>query len=262
MIVTIVQKCSKISPNQIDEVNLETNFIGFLFTKFISKIKIKGIDRVSVEFRDDNSEVLMLPPSKFVRVCRIYWPIKINEYNLLLEKEDRYSWLLNNLISALTYFSDELGCESDVFESARLEILNSNFQYNFVFAKSEKSVDQAYKAHISIQLKEDENLMILEVFNKEARRSIKLFNVSILEWDFTSIAHKLKWNSQTELEISNKENEIVFIYDLIQDHITLKLIPRIHSLEYLKDQIKILDARTSKEEYIRILKNRLSSMKS
>lgn len=251
-----------LSFKKIEEVKLEmgaenyaANFVSTLFSENLTGSKLPRLDRVTIELTDNSSEVMFMPPNKFVNVCQIRWFVNASEYILLTEKEDKYKFLLERLMEAIHHASKELNWPLDAFEESKASLIGSSFTKKINLIKEQKSPSKNNFASVVLNFGELENVIFLKVGDE---KTIELFKLSILENDFTVIAKKIRWVNESKIEVSNNDNEVVFEYDITTDNLEMIIIPRVNSEEYIRDELKLLDARTTKEDYVKISQKRLT----
>jgi hypothetical protein len=256
-IITLAFTDRSVSSYELETVNFEANFIASLFYMNLGKFRIPKVVRITVEFFNEPIMPIIIPSSELIKVCRIRWHVDFEYYFSIDEKNKRYLFLLNKLYDSLVYAGNSLGWPIDIFERSQGLVVASNFFGSFVIVNSKSSNDRNLRALVSVQMEERENVIFLEIFSGERKKSLEIFRLSIIEDDFSVIAHKIQWISAFELDILNKDQEIAFRYSHSTEKLTLSIFPKTHSLEYLKDELNLLNAKTSKEEYIQICNKRL-----
>jgi hypothetical protein len=86
-----------------------------------------------------------------------------------------------------------------------------------------------------------------------------MIKIHFYEEDFRIIVHKIKWLNNEEIMITNLSSEINFKFSVIIKTLELIFTPAFHDLQYLTDELMLLNPETSKEDYSNILKKRLAS---
>ncbi|MEO9853403.1 MAG: hypothetical protein ABJH72_08720 [Reichenbachiella sp.] len=242
-----------------EEANYEANFVSTLFSENLDGSRLPKLDRITVELLDSSIDVNIIPPNKFVNICQVRWFVDIKKYQLLDEKKEKYSFLLERLMEALLYAAKELNWKStDALKESKSSLIKSNYTKKLILIREQSSPNKKDLAFVTLEFGELENVVSLEINNKQI---IELFKLSILEYDFGVIARKLRWISNSKVEITNMDNEIIFRYDLSNENLKMSINPQVNTEEYIKDELKLLDAKTSKEDYVRISNKRLAEWK-
>jgi hypothetical protein len=248
---------SKIPINIIEEANLEAAFISRLFGEYFEGLNILNLNRISIELVDDIASSIHVVPNLNIKVFHLSWKIDSSEYQSQNSKLEKYTFLLNSLTEAILFAAKSSNWSIEEFIAAKAGIMESKFKKTKIITKEKTSPNKKMKAKLLLEMKEKENHLSIKIEDKINSKNVNIFNLSIFEPNYKRLANSLKWLSNDEIEVNNEDNEIFFIYNLLNGNLNISLCPIIHTKEYLLEELKLMNSATSKEENQEILKKRM-----
>jgi hypothetical protein len=237
-------------------------FISKIYSHYISNIKIKNLRKISMEIVEFPDKTRIIPTHKLTKVCLIHKYLNLNVLIGMEEGTQTYNTFLDFLLQNMIELSEIFKWPHENFKEAYNMVIKSNYNYEFVQLSPKLSSDKRYSASVIVKCIKDYNSIILELDDRthsENKRRIELTKIIYYMDDFSNILHKLKWINNEELLVSNKEEEINFLYSLKNDAFELFLTPRIHNEKYLKDELVLLNPVSKMEECLKINNRRIAN---
>lgn len=242
----------------------ESTYISRLFSRYISDLKIKNLRKIYIGAVDSPERSYIIPANNLTKVCLIYKYFNLPNYEGESIEANRYKILLNFILESILEVSEKFDWPKEVFKEAYSKTVDPDFINEFVLLPPKLSSNKRFSASIIAEASMDNITLYIELINKEKSEmsKVELIKVVYFKDDFSDIAYKLKWINNKEIIISNKEEEINFKFTIQNGTCELFLIPRVHDEKYLLDELKLLDPKTSKEEYLEINKKRTANLSS
>lgn len=240
-------------------------FVSKLYSRFISDVKIENLRKIAIQLVNSHDAAHIVPTNKLTKVCLVYryfdWQSLENE---ALEI-NRYKILLDLILDALLEISRRFNWPVESFKNAYLEVAKTGFKNEYVLLAPKLSNDRRYSASLVVVRDKEYSSIFIELIDKKHEggiQKIELIKISFYEDDLSNIAKSLKWISNEEFVISNREEEINFKYSIQKNVSERFLTPRTHDEKYLQDELKLLNPETSKEEYLEINNKRIANLSS
>jgi len=240
-------------------------FISRLYSRFITDIKIDNLRKISVEIIDSADKVHVIPTHKLTNVCVLYKYLDLSILNELKQKKTIHKFLLDFVLESMIELSEKFHWPKENFKDAYDKVIDCEFKNEFVLLTKKLSKDKRYGASIIVNNTKEYVSIILELNDKnhfDETRRIELTKIVYYRDEFSNIVHKLKWISNEELIVSNKDEEINFKFSVHNEVPELFLTPKMHNEKYLKDELKLLNPSTSKEECLEINNRRILKLSS
>jgi hypothetical protein len=240
-------------------------FISRLYSQFLSDVKIDNLRKISIEIIESPDKAHIIPTHKLTKVCVLYKHLDLSFLNEIKQESTLHEFFLDFVLESMMELSEKFQWPKDKFRYAYNKVIESKFINEFVLLSQKYSNDKRYGASIIVNSKKENVSIILELNDKnqiDQTRRIELAKIVYYKDDFSNIVHKIKWVSNCELIISNKDEEINFKFS-VQDEIPeMFLTPKIHTEKYLRDELKLLNPNTSKEECLEINNKRIANLSS
>jgi hypothetical protein len=220
--------------------NLEAAFISRLFTEYFEGLNILNLNRISIELVDDIASSIHVVPNRIVKVFYLSWKINSSEYQSQNSKLEKYTFLLNSLTEALLFAAKYSNWSIEEFIEAKAGIIASKFKKTKIISKEKTFPNKKMRAKLLLEMNEKENHISIIIKDKINSKNVNLFNLSIFESNYKSLANSLKWLYNNEIEVKNQDNQIFFIYNLLNNNLNISLCPLTHTKEYLLEEINDL----------------------
>lgn len=240
-------------------------FISKLYSRFISDVKIENLRKIAIQLVNSPDAAHIIPTSKLIKVCLIYWYFDWQNYENETSETNRYKILLDLILDALLEISEKFNWPKEAFKNAYSEVTKSEFKNEYVLLPPKLSNDRRYSASLVVVRDKEYSSIFIELIDKKhvgKLKKIELIRLSFYEDDLSNITKSLKWINNEEIIISNKAAEINFKFSVQNDLPEMFLTPRIHDENYLHDELKLLNPETSKEEYLEINNKRIANLSS
>ncbi len=240
----------------------ELIFISRIYSRFINKIKIENLNKISIQIEYPGFPNRIIPPSKLIKVCVFYknfdWKILENEPLEL----NRYKTILDLILESILELAKKFNWPKEEFIKAYNEVCNTNFLDEFEIITPKFSKDKRFQASIKVNRNKDfchVFTMLKEKTEDNEIQKIEILKTRFYEDNFSKIIKTLKWIDNDEFVVSNKDEEINFKYSIQTKKFDLLLTPKIHKMEYLQDELKLLNPFTSVEEFKMIINKRIQT---
>lgn len=247
-----------------EERSKDLIFVSRLYSRFIADFKITNLRKITIDMTDVYGDKTMITGvNRLSPVCIINKAFNWEDYETEAEQIARYKVLLDFMHGAVLEAAERFEWPKELFEKAYAESLATGFTNEYVIVRPKSSKDRRHVASVLARHSRDYVAIIVELKNKKDEsetNQIELMKVNFGEDVFSGIVHKIKWVSNGDLVISNKDEEINFRMSVQDGNAEMFLTPRIHSQEYLQDELKILDPDVPKEEKLWILQQRLMDL--
>lgn len=240
-------------------------FISRLYSRFISDIKIDNLRKISIEIIESPDKVHIIPTHKLTKVCVHYKYLEMSILSEMKQKATIDEFFLDFVLESMMELSEKFHWPKEKFKEAYNKIIESKFKNEFVLLSQKLSNDKRYGASIIINSIKEYVSIILELNDKkqcDETRIIELAKIVYYRDEFSNIVHKLKWVSNEELIVSNKDEEINFKFSVQNEVPEMFLTPKMHNEKYLQDELKLLNPGTSKEECLEINNKRIANLSS
>lgn len=237
-------------------------FISRLYSRFLYNLKIENLLKISIEVVDFPGKTNVIPTNKLTKVCLLYRQF---DWKMLdsCKEEEKNRILLDFLLDCLVYLSEKFLWPIEDFKKAYNNIIESNFRNEFLLIPQQISNDKRFKASVVANFTKEFISIFLELndikYSNETKK-IEIIRVVYFKDNFSDVVHKIKWVTNEELFITNKDREINFKVCIQKSTVEIFLTPRIHNESYLQDELKLLNPITSQEECYEINKKRIESI--
>lgn len=231
-------------------------FVSRLYSQFIKDVKITDLRKITIEVVDNPASNHVIAPHKLIKVCMIskYFDLRLLEINNNQKEVQRL--ILNWIFECVTELAQKLDWPLEQFEFAYNKVIELDFKNEFVLVPKKPSKDKQYSASVIVKCLLEQSTIILELSGTKVK-SIELLNVVYYKDDFSDIVYTLKWLNKDELIVCNKKEDICFKYNIEKDELEMNLIPKTNDLEYLKDELELINPNTTKEQHEKIIAKRL-----
>lgn len=240
-------------------------FVSRLYSRFISDVKIDNLRKISIEIIESSDKTHIIPAHKLTKVCVFYKHLDLSVLSKIKQETTIYGFFLDFVLESMIELSEKFHWPKEKFKNAYIRVIESKFKNEFILLSQKFSNDKRYGASIIVNSKRDYDSMILEVKDKKQHdetRRIELARIVYYRDEFSNIVHKLKWVSNEDLIISNKDEEINFKFSVQNEVPEIFITPKVHNEKYLLDELKLLNPNTSKEDRIEINNKRIEKFSS
>lgn len=240
-------------------------FISRLYSRFIADIKIYNLRKISIEIIEYADKVHIIPTHKLTNVCVIYKYLDLSVLSEVKQETTICEFLLDFVLESIIELCEKYHWPKEKFKEAYDKVIESKFKNEFVLLSQKLSNDKRYGASIIVNSIKEYVSILLELNDKnqcDETRRIELAKIVYYRDEFSNIVHNLKWVSNEELIVSNKDEEINFKFSVQNEFPELFLTPKMHNEKYLKDELKLLNPSTSREECLEINNRRIANLSS
>jgi len=240
-------------------------FISRLYSRFISDIKIDNLRKISIEIIESPDKAHIIPTHKLIKVCLFYKYLDLGVLINIKQKANLDEFFLDFVLESMMELSKKFHWPKEKFKDAYDKVIESKFKNEFVLLSQKLSNDKRYGALIIVNSTKEYVSIILEVNDKKQSHEttrIELAKIVYYIDEFSNIVHKIKWISNEELIVSNKDEEINFKFSVRNEFLEMFLTPKVHNEKYLQDELKLLNPDTSKEECLLINNKRIANLSS
>jgi hypothetical protein len=241
----------------------ECIFISKLYNKFISDIKIKNLRKIAIELVSSPAAAYVIPTHNLTKVCLVYKYFDWQNLNNEAIEINRYKILLDLISDTILEISEKFNWPVEPFKNAYLEVIKTGFKNEYALLAPKLSKDKRYSASLIVVVNKKYSSIFVELIDKiygDKITRIELMKIIFYEENLSDITKKLKWISNNEFVVSNKEGEINFKYSIQNNVSETFLTPRIHDEKYLQDELKLLNSETSQAEYLEINNRRIANI--
>lgn len=239
-----------------ETLSSEGFFISRLYTMLLRHACIKGVNRINIEF-SPKFERPRIDPVLY-SVLSIFWPFhpeKDLEETIELK---RWQLISNELSKVLHKTFLKNGWETQIVRNAEEALLSSGFDQNFELTKEKSSPDRKFKARVVLNPRLNSNDIIAEISKgKEWNKEVLLFKLDLAEFEYSILSKKIVWINDILVSIIGLKGEVAFEINVHDFAIERIINPIVHSEEYIKEELLILDANTTKNTTLHILRKRL-----
>jgi hypothetical protein len=240
-------------------------FISRLYSRFISDVKIDNLRKISIEIIESPDKAHIIPTHKLTKVCVLNKHLDLSVLSEIKQETTLHEFFLDFVLESMMELSEKFHWPKEKFKEAYNKVIESKFKNEFVLLSQKHSNDKRYGASIIVNSNKEYVLIILELNDKkqcDETRRIELAKIVYNKDEFSNIVHKLKWVSNGELIVSNKDEEINFKFSVQNEIPEMFLTPKMHNEKYLQDELKLLNPSTSKEECLEINNKRIANLSS
>jgi hypothetical protein len=205
------------TPEYFEEVSLQ-NFVSDLYVQFMNGYKPQNTTRITIEpaYHDiwnrtwKNGSIVAIAPN-----------FNYDEYKLL-EKEEKYKYILDLIQRATIPLSEEYHWDRTVFEAAYNNVLKSNFKFKIDYPLKQ-SRDRKKVAFLSVEKTETLTSLYINIESNNSIATKKLFDKKNTWWyDCVYIlARNSKWFDLDKFGISFRKGLIDIWYSINQDEVKL-----------------------------------------
>lgn len=238
-------------------------FVARLYSRFISEINIKDLRKITIQLVNSNEKNRVIASNKMTKVCLIYryfeWQSIDNEP---LEKS-RYKIILDLILDSILETSKKFNWPTEIFKNAYFQSIKSGFKNEYVLIPNKSSPDRRFIASLSVVVDKEYSSIFIHLIDKKNDNKIKikkLISVSFYENDLSNIARSLKWNNNEEFIVSNNREEINFKFSVQRNVSEIFLTPQTNDENYLKEELKLLNPKTTKDEFLKIINRRIENL--
>jgi len=243
-----------------DQFAANANAIAWMYYNKLKHVPTKYLNKITIELSPILTENRIIDYGKELAVCVIQIPYKFDCY-FSLNEIDKKVELLNVLQNSMELAASKFSWSLAPFQEAYKSILKNGFVNVFYICKAISSPSRKSSAQIGV----DASIEFATIFaiitdiatNGEKR--IEIIKVLPSIEYVREIFRSLKWINDSELLLSGPNEEINFKVNCTESTSELLLIPKMHTLIYLKDTLKIVNPIVDKEEKLKILHERIIS---
>jgi hypothetical protein len=238
----------------------EAIFVSRFYSRLLTNCKIENLRRITIELVDSVNKEYVIPNNKQIKVCRIGKYFDLYVLSNELKQAERYKILLDIILISLLENSEKLNWPKEIFQNAYKTVLDTGFNNEYIIVKEKLSKDKIYGASIGVKVDIVSSSIFLLLENKLNMKTlqVELIKLSSYEDNFTDILKYVKWINNEELLISNKENEINIKFSVKTMQSEVFITPKVHTLDYLQDELQLLNPYTPQNKYLEILNKRMS----
>lgn len=237
-------------------------FISRIYSRFISKIKVENLNKITILIESKGYPTRIIPPNKLIKVCVLY-----RNFNLkILENESielkRYQIILALIKDSILELARKFNWPEEEFINAYQEVCHTNFIDEFEIIAAKSSKNKRFKASVNVTRNKNYCSIFVKLKDNNTNeiREIEILKTRFYEDNFSRITKTLKWINNDEFQVSNKEGELNFIYSILDQKFEVIISPKIHQEEYLQDELKLLDPFTPIEEFNKIINKRIGKV--
>lgn len=240
----------------------ESIYVSRIFSKYISDLKIKNLRKIYIGIVTTPNEYRVIPTHELTKVCLIYKYLDWQNYENINLESNRYKIFLDFILVTLLEVSDKFDWPKEYFEKAYAEVIKSKFKNIITLLPSKFSKDKKHSASVIVNCDKDVSSITIELQSIQERdlKRFELINITSLVDNFSRVVHRIKWISNEELIISNKEDEINFKFSIPNGLAEIFLTPRTHDEKYLQDELTLLNPRTSQAKCLEIYDKRIANL--
>lgn len=244
----------------LEKYGKETIFVSRIFTRFLSNWHQKNLLKIAILIIDSDTGKSVIPPNRFTKACVIYSYFDWNAFDKERDQTNRYRILLDFILATLMEVSERFEWPAKAFKEAHSEVITSNFVIEYCLLSFKSSPDKKHSASVDLRLNKDNNSIFLNIKDANgAVQKIEILKIAYHRDDF-NIIDNLKWIDNSQLIISDKDDEIHFRYSVLNLTIDIVLTPKIHDEKYLYDELKLLSPDTSQAESLKIINERIDKI--
>jgi hypothetical protein len=222
----------------------------------LRNVGIKGVNRINIEF-SPKFEKARIDPLMY-SVLSVYWPFHpekdLDETNEL----KRWHSITRELSKVLQEIFQKNGWETKEIRGAENALLSSGFDQRFELIKGKGSPNRKQRARVTLNPRLNSNDIFAEIFKgNESIKEVLLFKLDTTEFDYSILSKKIEWINDTLVSIIGLNGEVVFKINVEDFSVERDICPKVNSVEYVKEELLILDSNTPKTIVLNILKKRL-----
>lgn len=238
----------------------EVVYISRLYSFFLRQVHIKGTEKIYIGFVNDTRLAGIVPSVNSTRVCLIYRFIDLSNVKNLNSEIERLQFFLTELYTTVQLCCDRFHWPIAPFKKAYQDVIEVKFKYDFILCDFKQSKNK--KKSAAVMAIPNPNFIsvicvVSDSTNNERQNSVPLHISSIYYDSLFEIFNKLKWINDDVLLILDKKGEIGHKYDLSLNSVSIEIVPKGSQMNFLLDEIKLMNANTPIEEALAILDKRI-----
>jgi len=238
----------------------DTIFVSRLFNRFLTGWDTHRLLRIVVAMVDAVEKEEHVSPNRYSEVCIIYRYFAFDQAYDEQPEMVRYKVLLDFLFNTLTESARELDWPLEVFHEAYSEVLSTNFINEYNLTSPQPSPDRTYYAVPMVRVARNLSTIFLKLKSVTGTtRAVEILKIAPSKDDFSIVSH-MRWIDNSELLLSNADDEIYFRFILSRESIEIFFAPRMHPKSYLQDELILLNPDTTRDESIAILNQRIEAI--
>jgi hypothetical protein len=246
------------SENSQFDANLKKEglFISRLYTMFLRNAGVKGVNSINIEFSPKFERVRIDP--LMYSVLSVFWPFHPEDDLCGTNVLKRWHTITRELSKALQETFQKNGWETKVIREVEKALLSSGFDQRFELIKEKSSPNRKLKARIVIKPGLDSNDIFVEIFKRnEWNKEVLLFRLDTTEFEYSILSKKINWLNDTLVSVVGLKGEVVFKVNVEDFSVEREIEPQVNSVDYIKEELLILDANTPRTIVLDILNMRL-----
>lgn len=226
----------------------------------LSKVKIKGVKKISITLVDQEGVNSIAPPiTGFSPVANIRKFYDLQTFKIL-NSNDQDKAILNLIESNLLEVSEKFNWHiQDVIKSTAKKIKESEFKHSYIEIKPKISKNKKYRASVEVSMAPGYAVIsiLLNSVGNDVVKKIELIKVHPNRLFIKPLVGKSNWLNDNEFEVVDQNNEIHFKLFIDKGVVNLYFTPRSRSEEQLIDEILVHSIDTRKELAEKILKDKI-----